>query len=252
MSPSFVPHHLGGFLGGPPQLGSGGIGGVPGSSQFTSSLLPPTGSGGLASFTQQAQSSLHFQAQETTASFFMSGAGGIGGPTAGPSGGGVGQPPLPSLIMPGGGGLYEQRGVSALTGASSTTMTGVVPSTQLGGAGGALEGVAGGGAPTQQQQQPPSSQAPAGGAVPPQAAGGVGAAAPLPPQPPALPMFQCPRRPNHGVEGRSIVLRANHFKVSIPGGTIHYYNIDIQPDKCPRKVNRCVYFLYTCVVGTEH
>uniref|UniRef100_A0A915DE13 PAZ domain-containing protein n=1 Tax=Ditylenchus dipsaci TaxID=166011 RepID=A0A915DE13_9BILA len=58
------------------------------------------------------------------------------------------------------------------------------------------------------------------------------------PGPPALPQFQCPKRPNHGIEGRAIVLRANHFKVTIPGGTIHYYNIDIQPDKCPRKVNR--------------
>ncbi|KAL3117936.1 hypothetical protein niasHT_005179 [Heterodera trifolii] len=50
--------------------------------------------------------------------------------------------------------------------------------------------------------------------------------------------FQCPRRPNHGTEGRAILLRANHFKVKIPGGFIHYYNVDIQPDKCPRKVNR--------------
>lgn len=55
---------------------------------------------------------------------------------------------------------------------------------------------------------------------------------------PAVIQFQCPRRPNHGSEGRPILLRANHFKVTIPGGFIHYYNIDIQPDKCPRKVNR--------------
>lgn len=53
-----------------------------------------------------------------------------------------------------------------------------------------------------------------------------------------VPQFQCPKRPNHGNDGRPIALRANHFQVSIPGGTIHHYQIDIQPDKCPRKVNR--------------
>ncbi|VDN60348.1 unnamed protein product [Dracunculus medinensis] len=51
-------------------------------------------------------------------------------------------------------------------------------------------------------------------------------------------IFQCPRRPNHGVEGRSIVLRANHFAVRIPGGTIQHYAVEVQPDKCPRRVNR--------------
>lgn len=50
--------------------------------------------------------------------------------------------------------------------------------------------------------------------------------------------FQCPRRPNHGVEGRSILLRANHFAVRIPGGTIQHYQVDVTPDKCPRRVNR--------------
>lgn len=50
--------------------------------------------------------------------------------------------------------------------------------------------------------------------------------------------FQCPRRPNHGIEGRSIVLRANHFAVRIPGGNIQHYSVDVQPDKCPRRVNR--------------
>lgn len=50
--------------------------------------------------------------------------------------------------------------------------------------------------------------------------------------------FQCPRRPNHGVEGRAILLRANHFAVRIPGGTIQHYQVDVQPDKCPRRVNR--------------
>ncbi|EFP03408.1 hypothetical protein CRE_09584 [Caenorhabditis remanei] len=50
--------------------------------------------------------------------------------------------------------------------------------------------------------------------------------------------FSCPRRPNHGVEGRAILLRANHFSVRIPGGTIQHYNVDVMPDKCPRRVNR--------------
>uniref|UniRef100_A0A8D8UB55 Protein argonaute-1 n=1 Tax=Cacopsylla melanoneura TaxID=428564 RepID=A0A8D8UB55_9HEMI len=59
-----------------------------------------------------------------------------------------------------------------------------------------------------------------------------------PVQPPELPMFNCPRRPNLGREGRPIVLRANHFQISMPRGFVHHYEIQIQPDKCPRKVNR--------------
>jgi eukaryotic translation initiation factor 2C len=59
-----------------------------------------------------------------------------------------------------------------------------------------------------------------------------------PPGPPVAPQFQCPRRPNIGMEGRSIVLKANHFKVGMPPTNIHHYQIEIQPDKCPRKVNR--------------
>uniref|UniRef100_A0A0N4Z625 Protein argonaute-1 n=1 Tax=Parastrongyloides trichosuri TaxID=131310 RepID=A0A0N4Z625_PARTI len=52
--------------------------------------------------------------------------------------------------------------------------------------------------------------------------------------------FMFPLRPDHGSQGREIVLRANHFKVSMPGGDVEYYQIDIQPEKCPRKVNRDV------------
>ncbi|XP_012061891.1 PREDICTED: protein argonaute-1, partial [Atta cephalotes] len=59
-----------------------------------------------------------------------------------------------------------------------------------------------------------------------------------PPQPTELPMFTCPRRPNIGREGRPIGLRANHFQISMPRGYVHHYDISIQPDKCPRKVNR--------------
>lgn len=50
--------------------------------------------------------------------------------------------------------------------------------------------------------------------------------------------FQCPARPSTGSEGRPIMLRANHFQVRIPKGFIHHYEITIQPDKCPRRVNR--------------
>merc|ERR1740128_372709 len=55
---------------------------------------------------------------------------------------------------------------------------------------------------------------------------------------PDAPLFNCPRRPNLGREGRSIVLRANHFQISMPRGFIHHYHVSIVPDKCPRRVNR--------------
>ncbi|KAJ8944134.1 hypothetical protein NQ318_013318 [Aromia moschata] len=58
----------------------------------------------------------------------------------------------------------------------------------------------------------------------------------LPPVEP--PVFQCPRRPNLGREGRPIGLKANHFQISMPRGYVHHYDVNIQPDKCPRKVNR--------------
>lgn len=41
-----------------------------------------------------------------------------------------------------------------------------------------------------------------------------------------------------GKVGKPIVLHANHFKISTPKGYIYHYYIDIQPDRCPRKVNR--------------
>lgn len=53
-----------------------------------------------------------------------------------------------------------------------------------------------------------------------------------------LVVFTCPRRPNLGREGRPIVLRANHFQITMPRGFVHHYEVSIQPDKCPRKVNR--------------
>ncbi|XP_063406956.1 protein argonaute-2-like isoform X1 [Mytilus trossulus] len=62
----------------------------------------------------------------------------------------------------------------------------------------------------------------------------------LPPPQPAVPRadFISPARPNHGTDGKPILLRANHFQVRIPKGVIHHYDIAITPDKCPRRVNR--------------
>ena len=56
------------------------------------------------------------------------------------------------------------------------------------------------------------------------------------PPPTDPPVFQCPRRPNLGREGRPIGLKANHFQISMPRGFVHHYDVNIQPDKCPRKV----------------
>ena len=50
--------------------------------------------------------------------------------------------------------------------------------------------------------------------------------------------FTHPLRPNNGSIGRSIPLRANYFQVQIPNGDLHHYDVDIKPDKCPRRVNR--------------
>ena len=68
---------------------------------------------------------------------------------------------------------------------------------------------------------------------------------------PSVPMeFSCPRRPNVGTEGRQIALRANHFQLHVPRGFIHHYDISIQPDKCPRRVNRDI--IETMVQGYSH
>ena len=53
-----------------------------------------------------------------------------------------------------------------------------------------------------------------------------------------VPNFVCPRRPNLGRDGKPIMLKANHFQISMPRGYLHHYSISIVPDKCPRKVNR--------------
>ena len=50
--------------------------------------------------------------------------------------------------------------------------------------------------------------------------------------------FTAPARPNAGTVGKSISLRANFFKVTVPNGDLHHYDVEIKPDKCPRRVNR--------------
>lgn len=69
------------------------------------------------------------------------------------------------------------------------------------------------------------------------------------------PIFVCPRRPNIGRDGRLISLRANHFQISMPRGYIHHYHVNIQPDKCPRKVNRDIIetmvHAYSKIFGTK-
>ena len=69
------------------------------------------------------------------------------------------------------------------------------------------------------------------------------------------PMFDCPRRPNLGTEGRPITLRANHFQISMPRGYLHHYDVTITPDKCPRKINREIIEVmvasYTKIFGSQ-
>ncbi|CAH2236315.1 protein argonaute-2 isoform X2 [Pararge aegeria] len=79
--------------------------------------------------------------------------------------------------------------------------------------------------------------APASGGSPPGVTSGT-LVSPAAAPPPDLPVLTCPRRPNLGHEGRPIMLRANHFQISMPRGFVHHYDVNIQPDKCPRKVNR--------------
>ena len=50
--------------------------------------------------------------------------------------------------------------------------------------------------------------------------------------------FMPPPRPSIGTEGKSIKLRANHFTIQIPKGFIYHYAVSIQPDKCPKRINR--------------
>lgn len=61
----------------------------------------------------------------------------------------------------------------------------------------------------------------------------------FPPGPPApTSLFQPPRRPGLGTVGKPIRLLANHFQVQIPKIDVYHYDIDIKPEKRPRRVNR--------------
>ncbi|OCT75064.1 hypothetical protein XELAEV_18034053mg [Xenopus laevis] len=50
--------------------------------------------------------------------------------------------------------------------------------------------------------------------------------------------FKPPPRPDFGTSGRTIKLQANFFEMDIPKIEIYHYDIDIKPEKCPRRVNR--------------
>lgn len=62
--------------------------------------------------------------------------------------------------------------------------------------------------------------------------------------PPSSPVpeyvFKPPSRPDFGTMGRTIKLQANFFEMEIPKLEVYHYDIDIKPEKCPRRVNRCV------------
>ena len=54
----------------------------------------------------------------------------------------------------------------------------------------------------------------------------------------AQPLFTVPRRPGYGTMGKPIKLLANCFQVDIPKIDVYLYEVDIKPEKCPRRVNR--------------
>ncbi|CAF89690.1 unnamed protein product, partial [Tetraodon nigroviridis] len=51
-------------------------------------------------------------------------------------------------------------------------------------------------------------------------------------------LFSLPRRPGYGTVGKSIKLLANCFQVEIPKIDVYLYEVDIKPERCPRRVNR--------------
>jgi eukaryotic translation initiation factor 2C len=51
-------------------------------------------------------------------------------------------------------------------------------------------------------------------------------------------VFTPPPRPSLGTEGKLIKLRANHFTIQLPKCFIYHYVVTIQPDKCPKRINR--------------
>ena len=50
--------------------------------------------------------------------------------------------------------------------------------------------------------------------------------------------FRAPLRPGVGKQGKTIMLKANFFRVEMPSADIFHYEVEIKPDKCPRRVNR--------------
>nr|XP_030731762.1 protein argonaute-2 isoform X6 [Globicephala melas] len=70
--------------------------------------------------------------------------------------------------------------------------------------------------------------------------GNQGVLAPPPPPPPPVQgyAFKPPPRPDFGTSGRTIKLQANFFEMDIPKIDIYHYELDIKPEKCPRRVNR--------------
>nr|XP_037855769.1 protein argonaute-2 isoform X1 [Chlorocebus sabaeus] len=68
---------------------------------------------------------------------------------------------------------------------------------------------------------------------------GPALAPPAPPPPPIQGYaFKPPPRPDFGTSGRTIKLQANFFEMDIPKIDIYHYELDIKPEKCPRRVNR--------------
>ncbi|KAI1243657.1 hypothetical protein IHE44_0001291 [Lamprotornis superbus] len=69
---------------------------------------------------------------------------------------------------------------------------------------------------------------------------------PPPPLPPPIQgyAFKPPPRPDFGTSGRTIKLQANFFEMDIPKIDIYHYELDIKPEKCPRRVNRPHYRVY--------
>ncbi len=212
------------------------------------------------------------------------GPGPVGGPPSGagnPAAGNAGGPGAPGMVPP------PPHGPGAIGNPPITTTLGtgiglgLGPSfqsgapTSVGGASGGAAGAVGGiGAAAGGDSSPPGGAPPGlslqtlGAGGPPAALGGN----PLPGLPGAggnagglsgppggptgdQPIFACPRRPNLGREGRPIMLRANHFQISMPRGYIHHYVVTIQPDKCPRKVNRDIIetmvHAYSKIFGTK-
>ncbi|XP_070294244.1 protein argonaute-2 isoform X9 [Salvelinus sp. IW2-2015] len=71
---------------------------------------------------------------------------------------------------------------------------------------------------------------------PPHSSGSIGSDPPSPPVPEYV--FKPPSRPDFGTMGRTIKLQANFFEMEIPKLEVYHYDIDIKPEKCPRRVNR--------------